>query len=51
MWNAIGPYTGLKQWGGITGPIVNVDNPYQIKYGSYCGTKTTMQAYKRSVWC
>jgi len=50
MWNAIGPYLGQPEWGGLKLPIVNVDDPAHIKYGSYWGSPSVLRAYRKSVW-
>ena len=51
MWSSIGPYTGHKEWGGLSDPPVSVDNPYQIKFTSYWGTAQTRRNFYKSVWC
>ena len=39
MWNAIGPYTGIEEWGGILSPPTSdpIANPGHLKYDSYWG--------------
>lgn len=39
MYNAIGPYLGRPQWGGLLDPPVNDDDPDHLKYDSYWGSQ------------
>ena len=46
MWNAIGPYTGQKEWGGLKTPVQNAQG--YLKFDSYWGSlKTTI---RKTVW-
>jgi prepilin-type N-terminal cleavage/methylation domain-containing protein/prepilin-type processing-associated H-X9-DG protein len=50
MWQAVGPYIGQKEWGGLGTPPVSVDDPYSQKYGDYWGKPWVIRKFKASVW-
>ena len=50
MWNALGIYTGMPQWGGLQEPPTNDDDPNFIKFGSYWGKYKMKYGLAKTPW-
>jgi|GEM_PF-1695930 len=51
IYNAIGPYVGMPQWGGIHDPPTGNDDPHYLKFDSYWGSYKNAKFMKTVFYC